>query len=148
MMLAKLNDNWGLLHPWRTVNGLQKELSSLFEDFTENINRYRADFPRLSIEDKDNQVIVKVSLPGYVAKEINLEVVSDFLTIRAERTVPALKEGEKHLHQERTFGKFEESIRLPGKVKTAKVTAKYTHGILEVVLPKEETEKPRAIKVG
>jgi HSP20 family protein len=148
MMLTKLNDNWGLLHPWRPAGGLQKELFNLFEDFNTNVNRYRADYPRLSLEDKREEIVVKISLPGYSAKNIEVEVVSDFLTIRAERTLPELKQDEKFLHQERSFGKVEESVRLPGKVKTAKVNAKFVNGILEITLPKEEIEKPRTIKVG
>jgi HSP20 family protein len=147
-MLARLNDNWSLLNPWRTVNGLQKELLGLFDDFNENLNRYRAGYPQMTIEDGAKELIVRMSLPGYEAKDMDIEVVSDFLTIRAERTSPPLKNGEKFLHRERSFGKIEESIKLPSKVKSGKAVAKYINGILIITLPKEEVEKPHIIKIG
>lgn len=147
-MLARLHDNWSLLSPWRTVNGLQKELLGLFDDFSENLNRYRAGYPQMIVVDGEKELTAQVSLPGYEAKEMDIEVVSDFLTIRAERKAPELNSDEKFLHRERSFGKLEESIKLPAKVKSAKVTAKYNDGVLTIVLPKEEAEKPRAVKVG
>lgn len=147
-MLARFNDNWSLMNPLRGINGIQKELLGLFDDFNDNLNRYRAGYPQMMMEDSDKELTVKMSLPGYAAKEMDIEVVSDFLTVRAERECPELKSDEKVLHHERAFGKFEESIKLPVKVKSAKVTANYANGILTITLPKEEVEKPRSIKVG
>ena len=147
-MLARLNDNWSLLNPWRTVNGLQKELLGLFDDFNENLNRYRAGYPQMTIEDGEKDLIVRMSLPGYESNDMDLEVVSDFLTIRAERIRPELKKDEKFLHRERSFGKIEESIKLPSKVKSGKVNAKYVDGVLVITLPKEDVEKPHIVKIG
>ena len=147
-MLARLNDNWSLLNPWRTVNGLQKELLGLFDDFNENLNRYRAGYPQMLIEDAEKDLIVRMSLPGYESQDMDIEVVSDFLTIRAQRTCPMLKKDEKFLHRERSFGKIEESIKLPSKVKSGKVIAKYADGVLVITLPKEDVEKPHIVKIG
>jgi len=147
-MLARLNDNWSLLNPWRTVNGLQKELLGLFDDFNENLNRYRAGYPQMTVEDGEKELTVKMSLPGYDSKDMDIEVVSDFLTIRAERKSPELKQDEKFLHRERSFGKIEESIKLPSKVKSGKVNAKYINGVLAITLPKEEAEKPHVVKIS
>jgi HSP20 family protein len=147
-MLARLNDNWSLLNPWRGINGIQKELLGLFDDFNENLSRYRAGYPQIIMEDSEKELTVKMALPGYVAKDMDIEVVSDFLTVRAERICPELKSNEKFLHRERAFGKVEESIKLPVKVKSAKVSANYVNGILSITLPKDEAEKPRSIKIA
>jgi len=147
-MLARLNDNWSLLNPWRTVNGLQKELLGLFDDFNENLNRYRAGYPQMLIEDTEKELIVRMSLPGYESQDMDIEVVSDFLTVRAQRISPALKKDEKFLHRERSFGKIEESIKLPAKVKSGKVNAKYADGVLVITMPKEDVEKPHIVKIG
>ncbi|MFA7231105.1 MAG: Hsp20/alpha crystallin family protein [Victivallaceae bacterium] len=146
-MLARINDNWGLLTPWRNVNDLQKEFWGLFDNFNAGLSRYRANYPKITVDDQEKDVIVKMSLPGYDASKLDVEVVSDFLTVRGERIEPALEKDEKYIHRERSFGAFEETIKLPSKVKSAKTKASYTNGMLEIVLPKEELEKPRSIKV-
>jgi HSP20 family protein len=147
-MLARINDNWGLFNPWRTVNDLQKEFFGLFDEFNEGLSRYRATYPKMTMDDGEKEIKVSYSLPGYDLDSIDVEVVSDFLTVRAERKEPDLKDDEKYLHRERSFSKFEESVKLPAKVKSASVKAKYTDGVLEITLPKEEAEKPHSIKIA
>ncbi len=146
-MLARINDNWGLFNPWRTVNDLQREFWNLFEDLGDSVNRYRPGYPRLTIDEDDKTVKVSVALPGYNKDQIDVEVLGDFLTVSAERLEPDLEEEERYLHRERSFGKFQESIKLPAQVQSAKSNAKYINGILEITLPKADSEKPRSIKV-
>ncbi len=146
-MLAKRNENWGLFHPWRTMNDLHKEFFSLFDELSEGFNRFRASYPKLNLKDAEKEIIIQMALPGYSAEKIEIEVVSNFLLVRAERDWPELGEGERYLHQERSSGKFEESIKLPAKVKSSKVKAKFTDGVLTITMPKLEAEKAQTIKI-
>ena len=146
-MLAKRNDNWGLFQPWRTMGNLHKEFLGLFDELSEGLNKFRSSYPKINLEDKDKEIIIKMALPGYCTEKMEIEVVSNFLMIRGERCRPELEEGERFLHQERSFGKFEESIKLPAKVKSSKVKAKFTDGVLTISMPKLETEKIQTIKI-
>lgn len=146
-MLARLNDRWGLLNPWKGVEGLHEELADLFRGFDEGLNRYRTSYPQLVTEEKDKEISVKVLLPGYSKDDLEVEAVSDFLTIRAERKPEELPEGAKYVHRERDFGKYEETLKMPAKVKSGEVTATFKDGVLEITLPKEDSETPRSIKV-
>ena len=146
-MLAKRNDNWGLFQPWRTVGDLHKEFLGLFDELSEGFNKFRANYPKINLEDKDKELIIKMSLPGYCQDKMEIEVVSNFLTIRGERCKPELAKGERYLHQERSFGKFEETVKLPAKVKSAKVKARFKDGVLTVTLPKMEAEKAQVVKI-
>ncbi|MDD5596940.1 MAG: Hsp20/alpha crystallin family protein [Victivallaceae bacterium] len=147
-MLARRNDNWGLFHPWRTVNDLHKEFISLFDELSEGFNRFRASYPKINLNEGDKDIVVQMALPGYSADNIEIEVVSNFLMVRAERTQPKLGKGERLLHQERTFGKVEESIKLPAKVKSPKVKAKLADGVLTITMPKMEAEKAQKILIN
>jgi HSP20 family protein len=147
-MLARKNDNWGLFHPWRTVNDLHKEFVSLFDELSEGFNRFRASYPKINLHEGDKDIVVQMALPGYSADSIDIEVVSNFLMVRAERTQPKLGKGERMLHQERSFGKVEESIKLPAKVKSPRVKAKLADGVLTITMPKMEAEKVQKIQIG
>lgn len=147
-MLAKLNDSWGLFNPWRTVSDLHKEFWNLFDEFGEGLNRYRAHYPRMTITDKDKEITVEFGLPDYEKSSLEVEVLNDFLCVRAERKEPVLKAEQKYLHRERSFGKFEESIKLPAKVKSSGSQAKFANGVLQITMPKQDAEKPLAIKVA
>ncbi|MDD5697623.1 MAG: Hsp20/alpha crystallin family protein [Victivallaceae bacterium] len=146
-MLAKRNDNWGLFQPWRTVGDLHKEFLGLFDELSEGFNRFRASYPKLNLNEDEKEIVIQMALPGYNSDQIEIEVVSNFLVIRGERSGPELGKGERFLHQERSFGKFEESIKLPSKVKSSKVKAKLVDGILTITMPKLEEEKAQTIKI-
>ncbi|MCP3968004.1 MAG: Hsp20/alpha crystallin family protein [Lentisphaerae bacterium] len=147
-MLAKLNDNWGLFNPWRTMSDLHKEFLNLFDEFGEGLSRYRANYPRMTLTDGEKDIRVQFAMPGYDKHSLEVEVLSDFLNVRADRKEPKLEKDEKYLHRERSFGKFEESIKLPAKVKAGNAKAKFSNGILEIKLPKQDAEKPLSIKVA
>jgi HSP20 family protein len=147
-MLARLNDNWGILnYPWKALNEIQRDFFGMLNGVNEGLYRLTTGFPKMTLEDNEKEIVVKVFLPGYSADDIDVEVVSDFLTIRASRERPELAEGEEFLHRERSFGSFEETIKLPALVKSAKVTAASKDGVLTVSLPKQTIQGPRTIKV-
>lgn len=146
-MLAKQNENWGLFHPWRTMNDLHKEFLGIFDEFSDGFKRFRANYPKINLNDKEKEIIIQMALPGYCSEKVEIEVVSDFLFVRAERCCPELEEGARYLHQERSFGTLEESIKLPAKIKSSKVKAKFTNGVLTITMPKLEMEKVQTIKI-
>ena len=147
-MLAKRNENWGLFHPWRTMNDLQKEFLGLFDELSDGFSRFRASYPKINLQEEDKELIVQMALPGYCSDKLEIEVVSNFLVVRAERCLPELQEGERYLHQERSTGRIEESLKLPVKVKSSKVKAKFKDGILTITMPKLEMEKVQTIKIS
>ena len=63
---------------------------------------------------------------------------------RAEKDV---KEGERVIHSERYFGKVSRSFRLGQEVDQAKASAKYTDGVLELVLPKKIAASAKRVTI-
>lgn len=146
-MLAKRNEGWGLFNPWRTVNDLHKEFLGLFDDLSEGLNRFRANYPKINLTEGKKEIVIQLALPGYCQDKVDIEVVSNFLRVRAERCQPELAKGERYLHQERSFGRLEESVKLSTKIKSSKVKAKFIDGILTITMPKQEAEKAQIIKI-
>jgi HSP20 family protein len=58
-----------------------------------------------------------------------------------------VKEGERLVHSERYFGKTSRAFRLGYEIDEAKVQAKYTDGVLELVLPKKQTAAAKQITI-
>ena len=80
----------------------------------------------------------------------SLTVKDGVLAITGEKKEEFEHGGETSGRQviERRFGKFERSFSLPRGVDAAKVNAKFVDGLLNVVLPKAATAKPRQIKIS
>lgn len=91
-------------------------------------------------EDKDN-VHVRAELPGVERKDLNVEMVEDYLTISGSRQVfDAAGKGEGR-------AEFSRSVTIPGAVQGDKIGAAYENGVLTVTLPKREEAKPRKISI-
>ena len=99
---------------------------------------------KLEVEVKDKNVEVKFPCPGRCKDDFEIEVVGDFLTVKAVKCCKNAEDEEiKHyVIRERVCETYEESVKLPVAVKGAETKAKYVHGVLEITIPRIEEEKP------
>lgn len=104
----------------------------------------------LDVAEKDDEFVVKASIPGIDPEDLEITYTNDTLSIRGE--VKEEKESEQanyHL-RERRYGAFFRSVTLPSQIDSAKIEANYDKGVLALRLPKAEELKPKRIpiKVG
>jgi HSP20 family protein len=69
------------------------------------------------------------------------------LTLRGKRRLGTKDYNGHYRHNERLFGTFYRRFVLPDTADAEHVSAKYTHGVLEVRIPKQPKALPRRIKV-
>ncbi len=144
-MLARLNNDWGLL-PSAFANDAFGELFKLLDGVSET-GVYRHAVPTRSVEENDKEIVINLFLPGFDQKDFDIEVVSDFITIKAKRKADELDKDASYLRRERSNLAYEESFSLSTKINNSKVKAKYRDGVLTITLPKQESETPRMITV-
>lgn len=104
--------------------------------------------PSTDLAETENEVIVKVELPGLTDKDIHVTLAEDTLTIKGEKKQEKEEKGTHYHHVERRFGSFRRCVRLPAPVNGNGVKAKFENGVLEITLPKAEEAKPRKIEVN
>jgi HSP20 family protein len=130
--------------PWEEVDNLRSEMNRLFDRVSHSGAKA---YPAVNIWTQDDSVLVSAELPGYDPKDLNLLVVSDELTIKGIRKPIELKADEQFHRQERGYGEFERTVRLPFVVESEKVSARFLNGILTITLPRAEADKPKTISI-
>jgi HSP20 family protein len=104
-----------------------------------------ADVP-IDMYQTDKDVVVKATLPGVDAEDVEISITGDILTIKGEHSEEEeVNEGD-YIHRERRIGTFSRSMPLPASVDSNKADAVFDKGVLTVTLPKKEAAKPRKIK--
>jgi len=136
------------LIPFGSALALTTEFDNLFRDlanggFSQLVSQNAA----ADIVETENTIQVKVDLPGHSAKDIQVKLEGDTLTIQSERKQEKEEKGENYLRTERSYGLFNRSFVLPSSVDGSKPEARYLNGVLTVTLPKAEAAKPRVIEV-
>jgi len=132
------------------MDRLQREMDRLFDEIYPERTRTAPSYPAMNVWADEDSVLVTAELPGLDAKDIQLDVLENTLTLRGERKPDELPEGARYHRQERGYGQFARSLQLPFKVDANKVKATFKDGVLRVKLPRAEEDRPKkiAIKVG
>jgi HSP20 family protein len=95
----------------------------------------------------DNEVVVKATLPGFKADQVQINLTGDILTLKGEAKQEDERSDRDWHIRERRFGTFERSVALPTAVKTDKAEAMFENGILTITLPKADEVKPKTINI-
>ncbi len=138
--------------PFHEVFRLRDEMDRLWEDFFEpgqrGLRRITEEWvPAVDITDTADKVMVKVEIPGMEAKDIEISLSGDILTIKGEKKAEKEEKGENFYLVERSSGSFSRSLRLPNMVEGDKIEASYKHGVLTLTCPKKEEVKPKQITI-
>ena len=103
---------------------------------------------KIDVAEKDGEYKVLAEIPGVKKDDIQVDIEGDVVSITAEaRAEKDVKEGERVIHSERYFGKVSRSFRLGQEVDQAKASAKYTDGVLELVLPKKTGASAKRVTI-
>ena len=137
--------------PIRELTNMQDMVDNMFDDgFVRPFSRAlwdTASVPTMDLYQTDNDIVVKMGLPGVKPEDIQISVTNGVLCIRGEvKEVKEEKEKTYHL-RERRYGSFSRSVTLPSNVDADKSDADFENGILTLTLPKAEEAKAKTITV-
>lgn len=99
------------------------------------------------IYETDDNVVVKMALPGLKPEDINIQVTGDTLTVSGQVEHGDENQQAQYLQKQLYSGRFTQVLALPSTIQADKAEAEFTHGIVTLTLPKSEDLKPRTIKI-
>jgi len=136
--------------PFRDLSTLQNRMNRLFNDpLSQNTGDDSHGWaPTVDIFERGDDLVLRAEVPGVRKEALDLSVEGNVLTLRGNR-VREEKIAEQSYHRtERSYGSFTRSFTLPSTVDATNIAASYKDGVLDVVLPKADTAKPKKIEVA
>jgi HSP20 family protein len=134
-----------LMEPFGPLAEFQRDFSRLVGGGTTP-----AFLPLADVRVTQDDVMVRMDVPGMTADDLEIELQEDVLTIRGERKDPwrggETDNGTWH-RVERAFGRWERSLRLPAGLDPDAIEANLADGVLTMRIPKPEPLKPRRIAI-
>lgn len=95
----------------------------------------------LEINETPDALSVQAEVPGYTAKELDIQVEGNRLTISGKHESKEETKKGKTIYSERCANEILRSIELPAEVDSTKVSATLKDGVLSVELPKTAHSK-------
>jgi HSP20 family protein len=136
--------------PFSEIDSLQQEMNRLFDSITpKNTERLSTAFvPAAEMQETPEAIHLKLEVPGMNAKDIDIQVSAEAISISGERQEETKTEDKGMTRSEFRYGSFSRVIPLPARVQNTNVNAEYKDGILNLTLPKAEEEKNKVVKVN
>jgi HSP20 family protein len=101
--------------------------------------------PAMDVYETDEEVVVKVAVPGIDPDDLEVTVEENTLTIKGE--IEREEEtGKEYVRRERSYGRFYRSLTLP-TLSADEAEAEYENGVLTLNFPKREEERRKRISV-
>jgi HSP20 family protein len=142
------------LIPWRgEMDRLRNEMERLYDRFFDlrPFRRFTEEgewMPSVDVSETAKEIIVNAEIPGVEAKDIDVNLDGNVLTIKGERKREH-EEKEENFHRiERSYGSFFRTLSLPSEVDGEKIKATYKKGVLRITLPKTKKAAGKKIEIA
>ena len=122
---------------------LRNQMEELFNRFFDQLSCScftpgAGPFTDWQFDEDDRMIRVRIALPDTDPDDIDISLSGEMLTVRSKREETQRLE-EKGYPAERTSSlSLARSVHLPSRVKRDDIDARYSDGVLEIILPKLE----------
>ena len=129
------------INPWSILNDLLDANSRAFRNMRA---RAAGRFPPVNVYLDDDAIIVDVELPGKTAKDVELSLEPQAVSIADRPAETTDAETGKATEAQPAWSR---RLELPFRVDADKANAKFTNGILRIELPRAEKTGVRRIAI-
>lgn len=118
---------------------LHREIDDLFETYYRGVGRMgrhptkKAGF---ELSEMDDEIQVKIEMPGIEEKDIQVTVDEDTLTVRGKRREQKETSKRNYRVSEMSYGDYRHTIPLPARIDRENAKAEFKRGVLTLTLPK------------
>ena len=135
--------------PWqyyRNLTSFKQQMNQLFDRFFESeLSRCGAlipSDPKTTIRETRYRFLVTIEVKGFSQKDLTVSFDGTVLTIEGRKRSP-----ERTPDGFSTVNSFQRVVRFKHNVKTDGVIARYCDDKLVIVIPKEQPQEPRSIRI-
>ncbi len=107
----------------------------------------RGSYPSVNLFQDGDNTILMAEVPGVEKDKIKVQIKDNLITVSGERKTEYPEKASYHRVERRGIN-FDRTIKLPVKVDADKVKADFENGILKVVMPRAESDKPKMISIN
>jgi HSP20 family protein len=134
--------------PFEALFNLQRELDARqASDWLQDSTTSQGPFPPINVFQRADDLLAIIELPGIDKNSLQIEAKGNTIRIAGKKAV-SYPEGVSVHRRERVAGEFDRTISLPVQLEPDGIKAEYRDGILALIMPRAERDKPRAIPIS
>lgn len=149
--------------PFQELEKRMHDMESRFEDFFSadwmhpstwelpdwaQMSQLELKVPKMDIVDRDDDVLVRVDLPGVKKEDVDVSLTDNTVTVKGSTSEEKKEEKGDYYRCETMQGSFSRTMSLPSEVDGSKAKSTFKDGVLEVVVPKLEKAHRHSVKIS
>ena len=122
---------------------LRNQMEELFNRFFDQLSCRcftpgAGPFTDWQFDEDDRMIRVRIALPDTDPDDIDISISGEMLTVRSKREETERLEENGYPAERKSSLSLARSVHLPSRVKRDDIEARYSDGVLEIILPKLE----------
>ena len=122
---------------------LRNQMEELFNRFFDQLSCScftpgAGPFTDWQFDEDDRMIHVRVALPDIDPDDIEISISGEMLTVQSKREETERHEENGYPAERKSSLSLARSVQLPSRVKRDDIEARYSDGVLEIILPKLE----------
>jgi HSP20 family protein len=122
---------------------LRNQMEELFNRFFDQLSCRcftpgAGPFTDWQFDEDDRMIRVRIALPDTDPDDIDISLSGEMLTVRSKREETQRLEENDYPAERKSSLSLARSVHLPSRVKRDDIDARYSDGVLEIILPKLE----------
>jgi len=102
--------------------------------------------PAVDVHENDDVIVLYAELPGVSQNNLNITIDNGSLQLEAKASINTQPEMNV-VYAEFQTANYRRSFTLSNELDIENIEAKLSHGILQLIIPKKETIKPKKVEV-
>jgi len=104
-------------------------------------------WPAIDMSEDEKALTIRADVPGLDAKDLDVEVSGERLTIRGSREDEMSENRGGVYFRERRSGSFSRTLTLPAYANVEELNAKYEKGTLTITVPKMPGQETKRVQI-
>ena len=137
-----------MYHPLDALFDLQRALDArLDSDWLDGSTAGTGAFPPINVFQQGDNLLAVLEVPGVDKADLEIQAKGNALRISGKKAI-AYPEGVSVHRRERSAGGFDRTLTVPMQINADGIKAEYRDGMLALLIPRAESDKPRTITIS
>jgi HSP20 family protein len=138
----------GYSDPFETLFAFQRALENrLSSDWLGTTTASMGTYPPVNVFQQDEDLVAIVELPGVNKEDLNIQAKENTIRIAGRKAIDYPENVSLH-RRERLSGVFDRTLVVPMQIDPEGIKAEYNDGLLALLIPRAERDKPRNIQIS
>ena len=137
-----------MYHPLDALFDLQRALEArLDSNWLDGSTAGTGAFPPINVFQQGDNLLAVLEVPGVDKSDLEIQAKGNAIRISGKKAI-SYPEGVSVHRRERSAGRFDRTLTVPMQIDAEAIKAEYRDGVLALLIPRAESDKPRTVPIN